>query len=114
MSPHREGGTKGEGTKPSLGGDLHINFPILRKLLLQSNTVNSVFSTKKNDYPSVGGGPPCWETLHRCMVGQGCHYLYVNMGVTKILGIGKIIRTNYKNLKRLTRLGSKVFSLESF
>ena len=58
MSPHREGGTKGEGTKPSLGGDLHKIFPILWKLLLQSNTVNSVFSTKKNDYPSVGGGSP--------------------------------------------------------
>ena len=37
---------------------MHINFPILWKLLLQSNTVNSVFSTKKNDYPSVGGGSP--------------------------------------------------------
>ena len=112
--PIGRGGQKGRGQSLHWGGDLHINFPILWKLLLQSNTVNSVFSTKKNDYPSVGGGPPYWETLHRCMVGQGCHYLYVNMGVTKILGIGKIIRTNYKNLKRLTRLGSKVFSLESF
>ena len=38
------------------------------------------------------------------MVGQGCHYLYVNKGVTKISGIGKIIRTK----------GRKCSAIESF
>ena len=84
MSPHREGGTKGKGTKPSLGGDLHINFPILWKLLLQSNTVNSVFSTKKNDYPSVGGIP---------YIGKPCIVVWLARAVITYMSIWELQRS---------------------